>query len=74
MSLGWLESCLQERGVRKSYLKRGLLAKNFPERTGRKLGSLVAYLWMTVPWSLGSLEYLIGRHTLRPSSQVSFCS
>lgn len=63
MSLGWLESFLKGRGIRKSYLKGGQAPSQIPHKGQEENWNLLLPVYgITASWSLSSGEYLMGRH------------
>lgn len=72
MSLGWLESFLEGRGIRKSYLKGGQVPSQIPQKGQEETWNLLLPVYgITASWSLSSGEYLMGKHL---SSQASSSS
>lgn len=72
MSLGWLESFLEGRGIRKSYLKGGQAPSQIPQKGQEENWDFLLPVYgITASRSLSSGEYLMGRHL---SSQASSSS
>lgn len=62
MSLGWLESFLEGRGIRKSYLKGGKAPSQIPQKGQEEnCDPLLSVYGITASWSPSFGEYLMGR-------------
>lgn len=61
MSLGWLESFLEGRGIRKSCLKGRRACSQIPPKGREENWDLLLPVYgITTSWSLSSGEYLMG--------------